>query len=495
MPFNSLPTEIIRTIFYIHVHIHLQPRHPLLFTCRLWHDVATNYSLLWKRMGMGESYAHGHPTSIRCHTLHSLARSIRRAGTGIHLHLQTNEGNHKPTEECVKWFIKTVGHGWVDGIQTLSVSRNSQDDSDPFLASLGELLRHTSLKSLRKVSCHGDFSSNVIQKLFPQMESAALELMTLEIEALFNPILPKFWLPYPLARISSLHLECSPRGGTFIPWSELKSLKLLDLYQYQAPNLGHAHLGLSTVEAPHLSDLRLGGGFDQTDFFSLNILEKLSRLCLDFSLMDSTMFPQIFPALTALDIRRTPSVMSWFNAPQLVELTIGISVLSNADASFFNALVTPRIMRISIDFDDDPEFINALDGRQAGSAAIWSQVEELHISFFDNQRQLPLWLVRSLLGDGLLTPCFPKLKHLTSRYCIATDQGLPRSQKRASVHQLLHIMYTRIAAGFPRLATLEVGWHPCNYELGSKWGQEEWYLTKWHNCLEGIQEDMADVSV
>ncbi|KIM27162.1 hypothetical protein M408DRAFT_24897 [Serendipita vermifera MAFF 305830] len=189
------------------------------------------------------------------------------------------------SDDCNKFDLKTIENEWMGGIQSLSISRYSRDQPlGLVMESLENLLRHSSLKSLKAVSYKGVLSSIVIERLFPQMKSMAVELTTLEIrERLDNchhRMQSSLWLPFSLNRITSLYLECTPINGTFVPWGELINLKLLDFEQSDTIHGTESTLGLSKIDAPHLSSLRTSGEFKREEFFSHKTWENLSRLAL-----------------------------------------------------------------------------------------------------------------------------------------------------------------------------------------------------------------------
>lgn len=480
-------------IFHIHIYTHFQSRCSLIFTCRLWHNVAVNYSLLWKKIGL--NYWENE-VDTNCHNLYTLARLIRRAGTGFHLKLTIGGNKHQYPNDFEEWFLRTVGDGWVDGIQTISLSITSQNGSDLYLELLRKLLRHINLKSLKIMTFRGGFSSNVIEILFPQMKSSPLELIMLDLAAngVQDPIPPDFWALYSLECITHLCLElCMP--GSFIPWTKLTGLKLLDIFNRIFPD---SPVGFPTVNAPHLSSLRVNGDFSSLDFFPGKILEGLSQLAVDSNILCRTELPPSFPALTFLNVKINQG-LERINAPQLVELVINIRTLALDADYFFNSTITPRIMRICIDVSHRLDEDDELDPWRPDSAQILSRVEELHITSCIGESQLPYWFVRLLQGTELddfdgLKPCFPKLRQLTARYYIARKEGLTRSEKRRSRYQLLSIMYARMAFGLPKFTKLELGWHPCTEdELPRKWSEEEWFVTEWRDCLqENKDEEWGD---
>ncbi|KIM27164.1 hypothetical protein M408DRAFT_24899 [Serendipita vermifera MAFF 305830] len=484
-----------------------------------------------------------HQFGLGCPNLDSLARLILRAGTGFHLTLGPSENDYQLPDDFDESFLNILWNGWVDGIQSLSISRGWKDEQNPFLHSLGKLLHHNSLKSLKSVSCNSVFSSIVIEKLLPQMKSTALELTTLDIKETDykddSPISSRFWLPFPLGRISSLYLECWLLSRICVPWSELTSLKFLYVHQYGSLTHRDGAPGLVKIEAPHLSSLRICSDFDPRDFVSHKLLENLSRLaldcptmrrldaamcstrafsawvagCYDESLgydwervyipsrvsrgMVSTMAgPRRGPGLSAL--HHAPAKLSspqsldfcmahsieLINAPELVDLKIDDCFLLDGDSGLFSTPITPRILHVTfMCVEEKHSRLSKCFKEEFSNAHVWSRVEELHVTSCEDELHHPF--IQLLKGHaGARVPCFPKLACLTVRYYTCSEEV-----KMHRINRLLHVMRARIKAGLPRFTTLEVGWMAVSCRPEVRWGEEEWFATEWRDCLQENKDE------
>ncbi|KIM27161.1 hypothetical protein M408DRAFT_24896 [Serendipita vermifera MAFF 305830] len=419
-----------------------------------------------------------------CHDIYGLTRLIRRAGAGFHLNMDFGS---QLSDICDGALLRTIGSEWMDGIQSLSISRYSRDEPlGPFMESLENLLRDSNLKSLKSISCKGVFSSTVIERLFPQMKNTAVELTTLEIQERLDTyhhrIHSSFWLPFPLGRITSLYLACTPINGTFVPWGELTSLKLLDFKKSNTIHSTESTLGLSKIDAPHLSSLRASGEFKREGFFSHKTLENLSRLalhCYCIRRIDEAMFPPSFPSLKLLDFYLTGSI-AFINAPKLVELAICDYRFLNKDSRLLNAPITPRILRIRCDSKEyEYPRLSKYFKWKFSNAHVWSRLEEIHITAFGVDELQPAFIQLLKGHREAIMPCFPKLVCLTVRYYPCRE-----GEKMYRVNQLLYIMSARIKAGLPRFTTLEVGWMAVGCRPEVRWGEEEWFVTEWRDCLQ-----------
>ncbi|KIM21415.1 hypothetical protein M408DRAFT_29603 [Serendipita vermifera MAFF 305830] len=379
-----------------------------------------------------------------------------------------SENDYQLPNDFDESFLNIVGNGWADGIQSLSISRGWKDEQNPFLHSLGKLLHHNSLQSLKSVSCNGVFSSIVIEKLLPQMKSTALELTTLDIKETDyegdSPISSRFWLPFPLGRISSLYLECWLLNRIFVPWSELMSLKFLYVHQYGSLTHRDGAPALVKIEAPHLSSLRIWSDFDPG--------HGTSRL-------DAAMLPLSFPALKSLTFHMAHSI-ELINAPELVDLKIDDCFLLDGDSGLFSTPINPRILHVTFGcVEEKHSRLSKCFKEEFSNAHVWSRLEELHVTAFDED-ELHHPFIQLLKGHaGARAPCFPKLVCLTVRYYTRSEEV-----KMHRINRLLHVMSARIKAGFPRFTMLEVGYRP-----RVRWGEEEWFVTEWRDCLQESKDE------
>lgn len=482
MALNTLPTEIIRMIFYIHIHIHFQPRLPLLLTCRLWHNIAISYNLLWEIVTLGHCIRFGRPFGIACDKLGTLASIIRKGNQALNLKISSSRDYQKPTKKEIEQFFESAGNKWMSGIRTLAIQVYLKDEIKTFVKTLEKLFNTSDFQSLTEFSCDGIIPHEVVLRLLQQMEHSALGLTTLDIRKInIPPSISQY--PSLLRRISSLYLEFWSKSQGGFPWIELTNLKHLDIYQEKSDE--SRHLGFSTIVAPYLSSLCIEGDFARNDFFTHEILQNLSRLAISLEQAEEGMFPPRFPILTFLTLKNNSSMIAgWIQANSLIDLTLTPSWGDEDTTDYPDASITPRIMRINYHSTDSGSLKSDIF---FDDVPLWSLVEELQITFFEGTRRLPHFLVDVLQGKHKKRRLFPQLRHLAVRYSTAGRSKPSRVEMNARVHQMLSIMYTRMEMGFSKLTTLEVGWHPAQNIGEVKSGEKEWWVTEWRNCLDGIE--------
>ncbi|KIM27163.1 hypothetical protein M408DRAFT_24898 [Serendipita vermifera MAFF 305830] len=196
------------------------------------------------------------------------------------------------------------------------------------------------------------------------------------------------------------------------------------------------------------------------------------------------MLPPSFPVLKYLDFLITASI-ALINAPQLVELTIADSLLLDEDSGLFTTSINPRILRITCELRGyEYPRLGKHFKRELSSAYVWSRVEELHITSIGKD-ELHHPFIQLLKGHaGARAPWFPKLVCLTVRYYPCSEED-----KMHRINRLLDIMSARMKAGLPEFTTLEVGWMAIGYRPKVRWGEEEWFVTEWLDCLQESKDE------
>ena len=497
MPFDHLPAEIILMIFHTHIYLYLESRRSLLLTCRSWYNILTSCSYMWENVcWLPMEYTF---FRVTYQNIQSLDHAADRVGKSFDLALLSPSSDQVAAEQLGPSGIAS-DEDWLSRCRSLTLwlDRMTKKQLHTSATTLHPLMHQGDFQSLESLTLKGGFptlAGRILTDVITQIDRTAPNLTRLDVgtEVPLQLISQHSGI---LGRISSLSLWSWETQQHPVPWSQLINLKYLhlsqNLYDHEIGQQKESNLGLQDLIAPKLATLHLNGDFVPSDFFSNQVLERITHLILEnFGGTQEGVFNCALPELTFLGIEQEGTyVMSWIRAERLEELRVNISGDPDVDLCFYDTSITPRVLRVDIPDVErlDDLTTNCFGGINfvgfAEDLPIWSRVEELHLTFFRGTRDLSQVFMCALVGDPEL--CYPKLHCLTVRYSNASRLNLSQGEKQEKVDELLAIRKQREGAGLPKIRQLEVGWHWVGYSIpgiGNR-SPEPW-MTEWRNCLEG----------
>lgn len=479
-------------IFYIHIYTHFGSRIPLLLTCRQWHNIAIDYSTLWRHISWPMSG--DDPFSVPCGSLDSLASMIGRVNGTFELSVSILTPEIDVTDEEIDCFHDNVGQNWLDQCTSLSISTPSHPQNNASTYIARKLFLYGNFHSLESLSCRNIPRSPLWRALELDL-IAGIEASRTKVKELriYGESIPDIKEPL-FSRLTSLHLHSGHKYVQTIPSRAMTSLEHLSIHQYTlGPTYEAPHIGLRDLVAPQLHSLLLRGKFPRNDFFSDNLIRQITHLSLD----SFTYVEQIlnFPALLSLSLSFQPAdILQRLRAEKLEELYIDAIAGQNGLFARHSTAMTPRILRLSVQepyvlenaFKGPLEIHDTAYGTDIYEhCPIWSRLEELYLVFFDDVQKIPLSVLWALRGNETPFSSFPKLRCLTVQYSNLGGTETSQLVKQKQVDLLISIRNSRIAFGFPILTRLEVGWHYVSSEQSYRHGSwPEWWVTEWRDCLK-----------
>ncbi|PVF96641.1 hypothetical protein CPB86DRAFT_736308 [Serendipita vermifera] len=399
---GSLPHEILRQIFIVHVWENTWSPFVLLHVCRLWHNVATSTSSLWSNLFLGNpisSKGYHTQSMVTCRNLLTLARAIQRLqSTPFELSLNLN--SFRVSQADIERFKDLVEENWMAQCRVLSfIQLSALAGWAHFL----KLLCSQQYVQLRELAVW-NVSIPIAQEmngLVSQIQDTAIKLSILRFVGVASDWTPQRLRDYPVlcSRLKVLH---------FVLGSEI-SLDSLSKLEELAVISVHGN-GLALPSTPTLHTLRL---IAPPERFSPTIYEHLTHFTL---IMDTPKKPTAWyqseegsvsmPNLRTLELRRSYVCLPLIDAPklhtlELLNLTYSLPLFASWDCR-----LKPGIVHVDKSLPDW-ELIAFL--RRVGDS-----LRALHCTLVKSQESFGSKLAEALCGNGRTSPPInPNMNQLT----------------------------------------------------------------------------------
>ena len=279
-------------IFHIHLYLHLGSRRTLLLTCRLWYNLLIDCGYMWKQIAWPEW--NDEVSLASCYNLRLLAHIVGRNSEPFNLALVSPTPNQVTMGELHD-FMTSMRSNWLIRCRSLSLLLKGFDAP---VSVLEKLLHDGNFQSLEHLSLEGDVEItewNMLANVISQIDKTAPNIERLDIGD-GVPLQLIFHYFSILTRISSLNISFCYLPNGLVPWGQLINLRHLQISQGRDD---YEILGLEQIVAPNLVSLHLNGDFTVENFFSDQVMQKITHMVLeDFHDTWLNVFQCALPKLT-----------------------------------------------------------------------------------------------------------------------------------------------------------------------------------------------------
>lgn len=474
--FDALPTELLETIFLMHVNSNYAPRMPLLLTCRLWYRTAIKFGPLWNNLYLGDKDQRDYPPdTIHCLSLGHFILALRRTAGSL-FDLQMQIPSKALCQGTVLELSTLVHENWMARCRSLVLV--DLPGHFPGWARIGTLFQSQSFPMLRILRFMpigtGTEWREMVRKLMVRVEETAVVLETLGMIAWFNGqevIEDISSYPRTLGRLRSIEIK---DVYEVLPWSQLRSVEEVTMANHNPQSLDRYSAIPHRVQ--RLS-LRMNPSLAQVP---AEIYTNLTYLRLESVQTPSDPKPVHFPSLTSLVLCSSPYNLTYIKAPHLHELTILPSQFHHHRGfypNFTEVDLTPRILHL-VHNQWNNEMKTLVE-----APLMWSKLEELHVTIFTDE-PLEMILRQALSGRNDRERCFPALRDLSILYPNLNRLLVKEGDKIRKCQEMREIARARNRVeGLRTLEMQRVGWYRAPNVTALNDPLRIYWQIEWRDCV------------
>lgn len=193
MPFNDLYNDIIEKVFYIHVFQDFEPRITLLLVCRRWYIVATQFSVLWRSICVGQR-TDIITNSARCSSINGLLNVIQRTAQTT-FELRIGILSPPPNDNEIQLVQTSIDNQCISRCRLLELFISQRSDWSQEAPCMGDMISSANFDALEHLTWFDESKNkkyDTLGLLISRVGETALGLKSLKLGfgLYYFPVLP-----------------------------------------------------------------------------------------------------------------------------------------------------------------------------------------------------------------------------------------------------------------------------------------------------------------